>query len=61
MAVLGVSAQKLGVTARRGPQKTRRGPKVQRGPNFRFNFGPRSALHHAEFVHKQRIYSFILF
>ena len=26
----------------------RRGPKVQRGPNFKFNFGPRSALHHAQ-------------
>jgi hypothetical protein len=29
-----------GVTARRGP-------KVQRGPNFKFNFGPRSASDHA--------------
>ena len=51
----------VGVTARRGPQKTRRGPKVQHGPNFKFNFGPRSALDYAEFVYKQRIYSFILF
>jgi nucleoside phosphorylase len=37
----------FGVTARHGPKKTRRGPKVQRGPNFKFNFGPRSALDHA--------------
>ena len=37
----------IGLIARRGPKKTRRGPKVQRGPNFKFNFGPRSALDHA--------------
>ena len=42
-----------GLTARRGPQKTRRGPKVQRGPNFKFNFGPRSALDHAQPAHMQ--------
>ena len=42
-----------GVIARRGPQKTRRGPKVQRGPNFKFNFRPRSALHHAQLAYIQ--------
>ena len=36
--------RKLRLTARRGPKKTRRGPKVQRGPDFKFNCGPRSAL-----------------
>jgi len=48
----------LGLTARRGPKNTRRGPKVQRGPNFKFNFRPRSALDHAEFMHMQRIYKY---
>jgi len=33
-----------GLTARRGPKKTRRSPKVQRGPNFKFNPGPRLAF-----------------
>jgi hypothetical protein len=49
MHVGGVSIpqRKSGLTARRGPKKTRRGLKVQRSPNFKFNFGPRSALDHA--------------
>ena len=37
----------FGVIARRGPKKTRRGLKVQRSPNFKFNFGPCLALDHA--------------
>jgi hypothetical protein len=44
-----------GVAARRGPKKTQRGPKVQRGPNFKFNFGPRSASDHAQPTHMQCI------
>ena len=44
-----------GVIARRGPQKTQRGPKVQRGPNFKFNFKPRSALDHAQRAYMQCI------
>jgi len=35
-----------GVAARRGQENARRGPKVQRGPNFKFNFGPCSASDH---------------
>jgi hypothetical protein len=46
---------RTGVTARRGLKKTRRGPKVQRGPNFKFNFGPRSASDHAQPTHMQCI------
>jgi len=44
-----------GLTARRGPKKARRGPEVQRGPNFKFNPGPRSALDHAQPTHMQCI------
>jgi hypothetical protein len=58
MGAARASRASIGVTARRGPQKTRRGPKVQRGPNSQTNFGPRSTSDHAEFVHMQRIYSF---
>ena len=47
--------KEVGVTARRGPKKTRRGPKVQRGPNFKFNFRPRSASHHAQPTYMQCI------
>ena len=43
----------VGLTARRGPEKAWRGPKVQRGPNFKFNLGPRSALDHAQPTHMQ--------
>ena len=39
----------VGLTARRGPKKARR------GPNFKFNPGPRSALHHAQPTHMQCI------
>ena len=39
------------MAARRGLEKARRGLKVQRGPNFKFDFGPRLALDHVEFMH----------
>ena len=39
------------------PKKTRRDPKVQRSPNFKFNFGPRSASDHAQPAHIQCIYN----
>ena len=41
----------------KGGLTARRGPKVQRGPNFNFNFGPRSASDHAQPVHMQCIYN----
>ena len=51
------SRSTIGLTARRGPKKARRGPKVQRGPNFKFNLGPRSALDHAQPLHIQCTYN----
>ena len=35
----------------------RRGQKVQRGQNFNFNFGPRSAVDHAQPAYMQCIYN----
>ena len=41
----------IGLIAQRGLKKTRCGPKVQHGLNFKFNFGPRLALDHAQPPH----------
>jgi hypothetical protein len=47
MVVPPLSGGLRGVIAWHSPKKTQRGLKVQRSPNFKFNFGPRLALDHA--------------
>ena len=48
------ASQRDGLTARRGPEKAWRGLKVQRGPNFKFNFGRGIAKHGPEKVKRGR-------